>query len=174
MPDERSWTEVEKERHRAIEIIDAQDRSGPVPLLDGDEAMAVLATARRICIVGASADPGRASHGVMRYMIQQGFDCVPVNPKVREVLGVPAWRTIEEAVAETGPFDIIDVFRRSEHTPGHARSAVEVGALVLWLQLGVVNWQAAQIAHDGGLSVVMDRCTAMDHRRLRDRRRPAR
>jgi uncharacterized protein len=168
---ERSWDEVENERHRAIEMLDAQEGTGPVPILEARDALAVLASARRICIVGASPDPGRASHGVMRYMIQQGYECVPVNPNTRDVLGVTAWRTVEEAVNETGPFDVIDVFRRSEHAPGIARSAVEVGARVLWLQLGVVSWEAARIAHDGGLSVVMDRCTAMDHRRLRDQRR---
>jgi uncharacterized protein len=171
MPDDRSWAEIERERHRAIEILDAQEHTGPVPLLDAEGAIALLATARRICVVGASADPGRASHGVMRYLVQQGYECVPVNPTTREVLNVPSWRTIEEAVKETGPFDIVDVFRRAEHTPAIARSAVAAGARALWLQLGVVNWEAAQIAHDGGLEVAMDRCTAMDHRRLRDRRR---
>lgn len=103
----------------------------------------------------------------MRYLQQHGYDCVPVNPKVNEVLGVPAFRTLEEAVADTGPFDIVDVFRRSEHAADVARSAVETGSRALWLQLGVVNWEAAQIAYDAGLEVVMDRCTAMDHRRLR-------
>lgn len=171
---QRSWEEVENERHRALEMIDAQEGTGPVELLDMEGALALLAAARRICIVGASPDPGRASHGVMRYLIQQGYECIPVNPNAREVLSVPSWRTIEEAVNETGPFDIIDVFRRSEHAPAIARSAVEVGARALWLQLGVVSWEAAQIARDGGLDVVMDRCTAMDHRRLREQRRQGR
>jgi uncharacterized protein len=171
MPDERPWSEVEEERHRALEMLEAQANAGPVPLLDLDGVLESLRGARRICVVGASPDPGRASHGVMRYLMQQGYDCVPVNPNTRDVLGMPSWPTIEEAVRETGPFDIIDTFRRSEHTPGVARSAVAVGAKVLWLQLGVVNWEAAQIAHAGGLAVVMDRCTAMDHRRLRERLR---
>ena len=171
MSDDRTWAEVEAERHRAIEVLDAQEGTGPVALLSADEAMAALERARRICIVGASPDAGRASHGVMRYLVQHGYDCVPVNPNAREVLGVPSWRTVEEAVAETGPFDIIDVFRRSEHAAAVARSAVTAGARVLWLQLGVVSWEAARIANDGGLHVVMDRCTAMDHRRLRERRR---
>jgi uncharacterized protein len=174
MPDERSWEEVERERHRAIEVLDAQANIGPVPLLDPEQALAVLATARRICVVGASPNPGRASHGVMRYLIQHGYECVPVNPNARDVLGMTSWRTIEEAVRETGPVDIIDVFRRAEHVPAIARSAVAVGARVLWLQLGVVSWEAARIAHDGGLDVVMDRCTAMDHRRLREQRRQSR
>ncbi|CAN5773953.1 hypothetical protein BH23CHL7_BH23CHL7_06030 [soil metagenome] len=171
MAADRTRAEIMAERQRAAEVLDAQDDSGPVPLLTPAEALDALERARRIGIVGASPDPGRAAHAAMRYLMQQGYDCVPINPNTREVLAVPAWRTIEEAVAETGPFDVIDVFRRAEHTPAIARSAVAVGARVLWLQLGVVNWEAARIAHAGGLAVVMDRCTTMDHRRLRERRR---
>lgn len=120
-----------------------------------------------MAIVGASPDPGRPSHGVMRYLLGQGYDCVPVNPNADAVLGIPSYGSIEEAVDATGRFDIIDVFRRSEHAPAIARSAVESGARALWLQLGVVSWEAAGIAHSGGLAVVMDRCTAIEHRRLR-------
>ena len=69
-------------------------------------------------------------------------------------------------MAATGPFDIVDVFRRPEHTPEIARSAVETGAGALWLQLGVVNWEAARIANEAGLPVVMDRCTAIEYRRI--------
>ncbi|HEV8053207.1 MAG TPA: CoA-binding protein, partial [Candidatus Limnocylindrales bacterium] len=91
-------------------------------------------------------------------------------PYARDVLGIPCHASIEDAVAATGSFDIIDVFRRPEHTPAVAESAVATGARALWLQLGVVNWEAARIAHDGGLGVVMDRCTAIEHRRVRARR----
>lgn len=147
-------------------MLEAQENDGPVPLLDLRGELALLSQARRIAIVGASANPARPSYGVMRYLQHHGYEVVPVNPNVREVLGVRAYRTLEEAVAETGPFDIVDVFRRPEHTPDIARSAVASGAGALWLQLGVVNWEAARIAHEGGLDVVMDRCTAMDHRRL--------
>ncbi len=120
-------------------------------------------------MVGASPDPGRPSHGVMRYLQNHGYECVPVNPTTRHVLGVRCHRTLEEAVADGGPFDMVDVFRRPEHTPAVARSAVATGAKYLWLQLGVVNWEAAGIAQTGGLVVVMDRCTALDHRVLRAR-----
>jgi uncharacterized protein len=80
---------------------------------------------------------------------------------------VTSFPTLEEAARTTGPFDIVDVFRRPEFTPPIAQSAVATGAKALWLQLAVVNWDAARIAHEGGLSVVMDRCTAIEHRRLR-------
>jgi predicted CoA-binding protein len=106
---------------------------------------------------------------VFRYLLNQGLDCVPVNPNERSILGIPSFRTLAEAVDATGPFDIVDVFRRSELCVPHAQEAVSSGARCLWLQLGVVNWEAARIAADGGLSVVMDRCTAIEWRRLRPR-----
>jgi uncharacterized protein len=157
---------MDADRDRARDVLDAQEGTGAVPLLDAQAALELLRRARRIAVVGASVDPGRPSHGVMRYLMHHGYECVPVNPNAREVLGVPAYRTLEEAAADSGSFDIVDVFRRSEHAADIARSAVATGAGALWLQLGVVNWEAAQIAHEGGLEVVMDRCTAMDHRRL--------
>jgi len=154
-------------------MLDAQEGTGPVPILDLAGALEVLRWAGRIAVVGASPDPHRPSYGVMRYLQHHGYECVPVNPNARDVLGVRCFGTLEEAAAESGAFDVVDVFRRPEHAVGVARSAVATGARVLWLQLGVVSWEAATIAHDGGLEVVMDRCTAMDHRRLReaDRRR---
>jgi predicted CoA-binding protein len=157
------------ERARAIAYLDLEEDRGPVPVLDGDAAGEMLRSSRRIAIVGASTNPARPSFGVFRYLVHQGYDCVPVNPAARDVLGVPAFRTLREAADATGPFDIVDVFRRSELCPPHAREAVEIGARCLWLQLGIVSWEAAQIAHDGGLAVVMDRCTAIEHRRIRGR-----
>jgi predicted CoA-binding protein len=103
---------------------------------------------------------------VFGYLVGRGLDCVPVNPNEREVLGVPAFTTLAEAVAATGPFDMVDVFRRSELCVPHAVEAVAAGARVLWLQLGVVNWEAARVARAGGLEVVMDRCTAIEWRRI--------
>ena len=155
------------ERKIVWDLLDAQEGTGPVLLLDGDEPARLLGRTRRIAMVGASPDPGRPSHGVMRQLLDAGYDVVPVNPTVESVLGRTSYSTLEDAVAATGPIDMVDVFRRPEHTPAVARSAVAVGAKSLWLQLGVVNWEAAQIARDGGLDVVMDRCTAIE-----DRRRP--
>lgn len=119
--------------------------------------------------MGASSNESRPSFGVFRYLVHQGYECVPVNPMERAVFGVPAFRSLREATDATGPFDIVDVFRRSELCVPHAREAVAIGARCLWLQLGVVSWEAAAIAHAGGLSVVMDRCTAIEVRRLRSR-----
>jgi predicted CoA-binding protein len=167
MTDEGSPDRRRSERDRTIAFLDLQEGRGPVALLDDAGIADVLTSARRIAVVGASSNAGRPSFGVFRYLVHQGFECVPVNPNERSVLGVPAFRTLAEAAAETGPFDIVDVFRRSELVVPHAQEAVAIGARCLWLQLGVVNWEAARLATAAGLSVVMDRCTAIEWRRVR-------
>lgn len=155
---------------RPIRQVDQPERQqAPVPILDVHGAIEVLRTARRIAIVGASPHTWRASNSVMRYLLAEGYECVPVTPKADEVLGQRCYPTLEAAVAagDGGPFDIVDVFRRPEHTPDIARSAAELGCGTLWLQQGIIDWDAARIAHEAGLGVVMDRCTAVDHRQLR-------
>jgi len=154
------------ERLRALEILDAQEGTGSVRILTGDEPARLLARGKRIAMIGASANAARPSHGVMRQLLGWGYEVVPINPNGTEILGQRVYATLEEATEATGRFDIVDVFRRPEHTPDIARSAVATGAGALWLQLGIVNWDAAQIAHEGGLPVVMDRCTAIEHRRV--------
>jgi len=140
---------------------------GPAPLLDDAGVARILREARRIAIVGASSRSWRPSNDVMRFLLEQGYDCVPVNPAEESVHGVAAFPTVAAATAVGGRFDIVDVFRRSELCVPHARDAVEAGAGCLWLQLGVVSWEAATIASRAGLAVVMDRCTAIELRRLR-------
>lgn len=137
-----------------------------MPLLDDVGIERVLRATRRIAVIGASSNPDRPSHGVFRTLLRRGFDAVPVNPNEREVLGIAAFASLADAVAATGPFELIDVFRRSELCVAHAREAVDAGARCLWLQLGVVNWEAARIAHEAGLEVVMDQCTAIELGRI--------
>ncbi|HET7728271.1 MAG TPA: CoA-binding protein [Candidatus Limnocylindrales bacterium] len=159
------------DRERVRAKLELDEGRGPVAVL-GDEAMLeLLASARRIAVIGASSSPWRPSHGVFRDLLAAGYACVPVNPREREVLGIPAFPTLRDAVAATGPVDIVDVFRRAELCPPHAEEAVAVGARCLWLQLGIVSWDAARIAAEGGLAVVMDRCTAIEVARLRRRPR---
>ena len=137
-----------------------------MPLL-GDAGIAdLLRSSRRIAIVGASADPARPSHGVLIGLARRGWDIVPVTPAADEIGGIRAYPTLADAAAATGRFDIVDVFRRPDAAPGHAREAVAAGARCLWLQLGVVSWEAARIAHEGGLAVVMDRCTLIEDGRV--------
>ena len=155
-----------EERARTIAFLDLHEGRGPVPVLDDAGVRDLLANARRIAVIGASDDPSRPSNDVFRNLRASGFDCVPVNPNVTSVAGVRAYATLAEAVAASGPVDIVDVFRRAELCAPHAREAVAVGARCLWLQLGIVDWEAATIAHEGGLSVVMDRCLWIDYQRL--------
>lgn len=102
----------------------------------------------------------------MAYLLRAGYDCVPINPNAREIHGRRCYPTLADATDTSGPFDVVDVFRRSELCPPHAVEAVAARARCLWLQLGIVSWEAAAIAHAGGLAVVMDRCTEIEHRRL--------
>ena len=127
----------------------------------------ILRDARTIAVVGASPRPDRPSHGVMRYLLAQGYDVIPVRPEgCDEVLGVPCARSLAEI---DRPIDLVDVFRRAEHTPPHAREAVEVGAGALWLQLGIVSEESRRVAEEAGLDYVEDLCTAVVHRyELRD------
>lgn len=122
-----------------------------------DEIRELVAGAGTIAMVGASSNPARPSHGVMAFLLERGFRVIPVNPNETEVHGRRAWPTLE-SVPE--PVDIVDVFRRPEFTPAIADSAVAIGARVLWLQVGVINEDAAARANEGGLVVVMDRCMA--------------
>jgi predicted CoA-binding protein len=122
-----------------------------------DEIRELVAGAGTIAMVGASSNPARPSHGVMAFLLERGFRVIPVNPNETEVHGRRAWPALE-SVPE--PVDIVDVFRRPEFTPAIADSAVAIGARVLWLQVGVINEEAAARAREGGLVVVMDRCMA--------------
>ena len=122
----------------------------------------ILRDAHTIALVGASPKPDRPSHGVMRYLLAQGYDVIPVRPAdCDEVLGVPCVRTLTEI---DRPIDLVDVFRRAEATAPHAEEAVAVGAGALWLQLGIVSKESRRIAEGAGMEYVEDLCTAIVHR----------
>jgi hypothetical protein len=130
----------------------------------GDDGLrAVLRGVRNIAVVGLSSKPERHSYNVAEYLKQVGYQIVPVNPNETEVLGERAYSSLRE-VPE--PIDLVDVFRRPEYTPDVARDAVQVGAKVLWLQLGIVNEEARRIAEEAGLSVIMGACLMIEHDRL--------
>ncbi len=151
---------------RVAEHLDLQDGRFGVPVLDDAGVRELLRTSCRIAVVGASPDPARPSHVVFRGLLAAGYDVVPVNPGESEVAGVRCFPTLDAAVAASGPFDIVDVFRRRAACPEHAREAIATGARCLWLQLGLVSREAGRIAHQGGLAVVMDRCTIIELDRI--------
>lgn len=129
------------------------------------ERKRILDSAQSIAVVGASSDPSRASNFVMTYLQSSicEFDVFPVNPTETEVNGLRCHATLADVPVVP---DIVDVFRTADACPAIAREAVEVGARVLWLQLGVWSDEAAEIALAGGLEVVMNRCTKIEHARF--------
>jgi predicted CoA-binding protein len=127
------------------------------------ELRRILKTNHTIAVVGLSADWYRPSYFAAKYMQEHGFRIIPVNPKYDEILGEKCYPNLK-AIPE--PVDIIDVFRKPDDCVPIAQDAVAIGAKVLWLQLGVVNEEAARVAEAGGLEVVMDRCVKIEYARL--------
>ena len=131
---------------------------------DDDTARRVLAETRTWAVVGASDDPWRASYGVMETLIERGYEVVPVNPHHTRVLGRECYPSLRDVPV---PVDVVDLFRRSDQAGPHLDEAVEIGAKVVWTQLGVLPDEAAvERARAAGLTVVLNRCPAQDIPRL--------
>lgn len=120
----------------------------------------ILSSSKTIAVVGMSPNPARPSNEVARYLMASGYMVIPVNPGQREILGLKCYPTLD---AIEQPVDIVDVFRNSADVLPIAQAAIRIGAKCLWLQLGVINAEAANLASDSGLKVVIDRCTKIDH-----------
>ena len=123
----------------------------------------LLGRARRIAVVGLSPKPHRDSHRVARYLVEHGYDVVPVYPREETILGRAVYRRIQDI---PGGVDLVDVFRRPEAVGEAVDDALKSGAPALWLQLGCVDEAAAERARRAGVLVVMDRCLMVDHRTL--------
>ncbi len=123
----------------------------------------VIRSARTVAIVGLSPNPLRPSYFVGYYLQRHGYRIVPVNPKEREILGEKSYASLANIPF---PVDVVDAFRVSSAVPSLAREAVQMGAKVLWCQFGVVSPEGAEIAEQGGLTVVMDRCMKVEHARF--------
>lgn len=124
---------------------------------------AVLATPQTVAVVGCSPNPERDSHRIARLLQARGHRVVPVNPGHREILGETCYVSLRDIPA---PVDMVDIFRRSEQVAPIVDEAIEVGAKIVWMQLGVIDERAAIKAQNAGLTVVMDRCPAIEYRRL--------
>jgi predicted CoA-binding protein len=123
----------------------------------------ILKEYRTVAIVGLSANWYRPSFFAAKYLQDHGFRVIPVTPTYQEILGEQCYARLED-VPE--PVDVVDLFQRSEDVPPHVDAAIEIGAKVVWMQLGIVNEEAARKARDAGLEVVMDRCMKIEYARL--------
>ena len=123
----------------------------------------LLRRANTLAVVGLSGDWYRPSYFAAKYMQEHGYRIIPVNPKYPEILGEKSYPDLKSIPF---PVDLVDVFRKPEDCVPIARDAVAIGAKTLWLQIGVINEEAAKIARDAGLNVVMDRCVKIEYARL--------
>ena len=141
----------------------------PLPALaamsGADERLRILTSHRTIAMVGLSADPMRPSHFAAIYMLAEGYDVIPVNPRYagQTILGQPVYASLDEIPR---PVEIVDVFRKATDVPPIAEEAIRIGAKVLWLQLGIVNEEVAERARAAGLDVVQNRCVKIEHARF--------
>jgi len=134
-----------------------------MPIHSDADIRELLTSTKTIALVGASANAQRASNAVMHYMLDRGYRVIPVNPNEKEILGQTVFASLKD-IPE--PIDMVDVFRTSEAAGSICDEAIAIGAKSVWLQLGVINEEGAKRAEAAGLTVVMDRCPAIDMPRL--------
>jgi predicted CoA-binding protein len=127
------------------------------------ERMRILERYRRIAMVGLSSNPFRPSHFAAIYLLSEGYDVTPVNPRETQVLGRKSYPSVAQV---PGPVEVVDIFREPAAVPGIVEEAIAAGAKVIWMQLGVVHEEAARRAREAGLEVVMDRCMKIEHARF--------
>jgi hypothetical protein len=130
---------------------------------DPEAIRRVLKGSKTVAVVGASPKPDRDSYRIAEYLIEKGYDVIPVNPAAPEVLGRKCFPDLKSVGRK---IDIVDVFRAPEHVPAIAAEAIAVGAECLWLQSGITHPEASKKAADAGLYVVQDRCISVSHRML--------
>jgi hypothetical protein len=137
---------------------------------DSETIGRVLRETHTWAVVGCSSNPMRPSNDISRTLLRNGYRMIPVNPKETEVHGQKAYADLfsaqADAVAAGNPIEVVDIFRRSAQAGIHVDEAIEIGAKAVWLQLGVIDETAAERARQAGLWVVMDRCPAVELRRV--------
>jgi uncharacterized protein len=129
-----------------------------------DPIFDILTKYKTIAVVGLSSNPSRPSYGVTEYMQSSGYHIIPVNPNETDVLGEPSYTSLDEVPQK---IEIVDIFRRPDEVPPVVDAAIRVGAKVLWMQLGIVNEAAAEKARAAGITVVMDACMFVEHKKRR-------
>ena len=134
------------------------------------EIIEIIRDANTIAVVGCSPKDYRDSNKIARYLMEQEYNVLPVNPKHDMILGVRAYPDLLAAREAEGPIDIVDIFRAPEHVAPHVDEAIEIGTRLIWMQLGVVHEEAARRARAAGVPVVMDECIKVQHQELRRQR----
>src|SRR5258708_7092748 len=129
-----------------------------------DPIFDILTKYKTIAVVGLSSNPARPSYGVTEYMQGSGYHIIPVNPNETDVLGEPSYASLEEVPQK---IEIVDVFRRPEEIAPVVDAAIRAGAKVIWMQLGIANEAAAEKARAAGITVVMDACMFIEHKKRR-------
>jgi len=124
------------------------------------ELKPILDQAKNIAVVGLSPNPDRPSHSIAQYLKDHGYRIIPVNPMAEEVLGEISYPDLK-AVPES--IDVVQIFRKTEEVPAIVDDAIAIGAMVIWMQVGIINEEAAERARSVGLQVVMDRCMRATH-----------
>jgi predicted CoA-binding protein len=132
-------------------------------LTDIKDLRRILTDYKRVAMVGLSDDWSRPSNFAGKYLLDHGFEVIPVNPKYDEILGQKCYGDLQDIPL---PVDIVDLFQRTERVPPFVDQAIEIGAKVVWMQLGIIHQEAAQKALDAELEVVMDRCMKIEYARL--------
>jgi hypothetical protein len=136
---------------------------GPRDSMNDAEVKEILGSTENIAVVGASEDPSRASHDILRFLIGKGFNVFPVNPNHNKVMGkrcVPTLRDIDEEI------ELVNIFRNPIYVEPIIRDAIQIGARCVWLQMGVVNKNAYDISLNAGLKAIMNRCIMVEYKRL--------
>jgi len=128
-----------------------------------DDEIREILSMKRVAVVGMSKNPAKAAHEVPKYLIEQGYDVIPVNPTADEVLGRRCYKSLRDV---PGNIDIVDIFRPSEDVPPIVEDAIAKGAKVVWMQLGISNDAAAKQATEHGIRAVYNRCMLQEHQRL--------
>jgi predicted CoA-binding protein len=129
-----------------------------------DPIFDILTAYKTIAVVGLSSNPTRPSYGVTEYMQSAGYHIIPVNPNETDVLGEPSYASLEEVPQK---IEIVNIFRRPEEVPPVVDAAIRAGAKVIWMQLGIANQPAAEKAQAAGLTVIMDACIHVEHKKRR-------
>ncbi|HLX46504.1 MAG TPA: CoA-binding protein [Bryobacteraceae bacterium] len=164
-----SGSSIETQRPIACSIAIGDGVGGNSPVNSGRfsttaaDRLRILESYRRIAMVGLSSNPFRPSHFAAIYLLSEGYDVIPVNPREAEVLGRKSYRSIAEI---PGPVEVVDIFREPAAVPAIVDEAIAAKAKVIWMQLGVIHDESAEKAQKAGLEVVMDRCMKIEHARF--------